>query len=113
MLGALESGLVARRGSGAAEMDIAAVAVHGGVEVLIGEVELEAELLEIETDGARWPVVHSTLMPADLISRIPGFERFIGLPAGSMALAARIGSFGCIAQFRARPVAVPFRPGFV
>lgn len=46
------------------------------------EVELEAELLEIETDGARWPVVHSTLMPADLISRIPGFERFIGLPRG-------------------------------
>jgi hypothetical protein len=51
-LGALEGGLIARGGIGALEMKVAAVAAHAGVEILIAEVETEAELVAIEDERA-------------------------------------------------------------
>jgi hypothetical protein len=52
-LGALEGGLIAGRGIGALEMKVAAVAAHAGVEILVAEVETEAQLFAVEGERFR------------------------------------------------------------
>src|SRR5688572_6170594 len=98
MLGVLERGLVALLGRGALQMDVAAVTVHRGVQTLVGEVELEAELLAIEADRAREighpehrrHMAHSTLMPADLIKRPPTSDSCLRNPANVSGVLATI-----------------------
>jgi hypothetical protein len=46
----LESGLVALRGRCALEMDATPVSTNAGVEVLVTELEVETELLTVESD---------------------------------------------------------------
>jgi hypothetical protein len=50
MLGALKSGLVAWYGRGTLEVDVAIFTAEGSIEALVTEVELETELVAVESE---------------------------------------------------------------